>query len=367
MAQKQPPDDERPGRNSDGGEPGGAAWKQWNGADEDQLSDDRGLLDVEAPSPFLRTQKPVPVRRGPLPRKTVKRIKPLILPLTTAIVLILLAGLAVHYGRASTRFRLESSDQIQIGGTGNVSREQVLEVFGPDISRNLLAIPLAERKAQLERIPWVESATVMRLLPDSVRIDIRERTPVAVVQLGSRIALADRTGVVMDMPAGAKYSFPVIVGLEEAEPPSKRAASLRIYVNLLQELDSGGANYSRGVDEVDVADPEDVRIIVTDNDGSVLLHLGASHFLERYKLYIAHLQEWRQQFHKLESVDLRYNRQVVLNPDAPAVAPAASPSEPAPAAADRPAMGTKPSAASKEVHGNQAKPQRPRQAAETRH
>lgn len=362
MAKKPPPDDERPGRHSDGSEPGATSWKKWDGADEGQLGDDHGLLDVEAPSPFLRSQKPVSVRRSPLPRKTVKRIKPLVLPLATVLALLVVAGLAVHYGRASTRFRLESSDQIQIVGTGNVSREQVLDVFGPDISRNLLAIPLAERKAQLERIPWIESATVMRLLPDSVHIEIRERTPVAVVQLGSRIALADRTGVVMDMPPDAKYSFPVIVGLEEAEPPSKRAASLRIYVHLLQELDSGGANYSRGVDEVDVSDPEDVRIIVTDNDGSVLLHLGAAHFLERYKLYIAHLQEWRQQFHKLESVDLRYNRQVVLNPDAPAVAPAA----PSAAAAVPPAKATKPPTVKGAHGGNRAKPQRPRQSAEAR-
>jgi cell division protein FtsQ len=343
MAPKHPSEDELPSSRgpgaSDSGPPEEAAWKKWDAGEAERLSDDRGLLDVEAPSPFLRTQKPVPVRRGPLPRKTVRRIKPLVLPLITAVVLVAIAGLGIHYGRASARFRLESSDQILITGTDNVSRDQVLEVFGQDISRNLLAIPLSERKAQLERIPWVESATVMRLLPDSLRVNLRERKPVAVVQLGSRIALADRTGVVMDMPPGAKYSFPVIVGLEEAEPPSKRAASLHIYMSLIEELDSGGANYSQGVDEVDLSDPEDVRIIVTDNEGSVLLHLGSSHFLERYKLYIAHLQEWRQQFHKLDSVDLRYNRQVVLNPDAPGATPSAAPAaaEAAPTAVAKPA------------------------------
>jgi cell division protein FtsQ len=294
-----------------------------------RLDDSGSVLDVEPPSPFLRAQKPVPVRRGPLPRKTVKKLKYLTMPLVGAAAVILLASLGARYVRASTRFRLDSSDRIEVTGTRNISRDQVLDAFGQDISRNLLAIPLAERKAQLETIPWVEAATVMRLLPDGLRVNVRERTPVAVVQLGSRIVLADRNGVLMDMPpGGAKYSFPVIVGMEEAEPLSKRAASLRIYLNLLQELDSGGANYSRGVDEVDLSDPEDVRILATDADGSVLLHLGSSHFLERYKLYIAHLQEWRQQFQRLDSVDLRYNRQVVLNPDSPA--PAAPAAKPAP-------------------------------------
>ena len=38
-------------------------------------------------------------------------------------------------------------------------------------------------------------------------------------------------------------------------------------------------------------------------------------FLEHFKVYVAHVQEWRTQFQKLESVDLRYEHQVIVNPD----------------------------------------------------
>jgi cell division protein FtsQ len=48
----------------------------------------------------------------------------------------------------------------------------------------------------------------------------------------------------------------------------------------------------------------------------VLVHLGSSNFAERFKIYRGHVQEWRQQFQHLESVDLRYDRQVIVNPDA---------------------------------------------------
>ena len=47
----------------------------------------------------------------------------------------------------------------------------------------------------------------------------------------------------------------------------------------------------------------------------MLVHLGSSNYLERYKIYVTHVQEWRQQFDKLESVDLRYDRQIIVNPD----------------------------------------------------
>jgi cell division protein FtsQ len=52
----------------------------------------------------------------------------------------------------------------------------------------------------------------------------------------------------------------------------------------------------------------------------VLVHLGSSNYLERYKIYVTHVQQWRQQFDKLESVDLRYDRQIIVNPDLQGVA-----------------------------------------------
>jgi cell division protein FtsQ len=286
---------------------------------------DRGAmldLEPEEDSPFLRAQKRVPVRRGPLPsKKAANRLKYAAMAAAVLAVSAIVAGGLVRYGRNSWRFRVESSDHIQIAGNHNVARGDVLQVFGGDIARNVFSVPLEERKKQLERIPWIESATVMRLLPNRLKVEIRERTPVAFVQIGARIALIDAGGVVMEIPAGAqtRYSFPVLVGMKDAEPLSTRAARMRLFALLLRELDAGGANYARDVAEVDLSDPEDVRITVTDTRGEVLIHLGASNFLDRYKIFVAHVQEWRQQFPRLDSVDLRYDRQVIVNPD---VAPA---------------------------------------------
>jgi len=289
---------------------------------------DARVLDLkpEQDSPFLRTQKRVPVRRGPLPKKTALKLKYLLLAVVVMAALAVVASIAYRYGRSSWRFRLESSDDIQVVGTRNVTRAQVMDLFGQDISRNIFAIPLDERKKQAKRISWVESATVMRLLPNRLRINIKERTPIAFAQVETRIMLVDGSGVLMDLPSAPKqYSFPVIVGLGEKQALSQRAASMRLYQKLIRELDASGANYSRGLDEVDLADPEDVKIIVTDSHGTVLVHLGASSFLDRYKIFEAHIEEWRQQFQRVDSVDLRYDGQVIVNPDAPrAAVPAAS-------------------------------------------
>jgi cell division protein FtsQ len=44
----------------------------------------------------------------------------------------------------------------------------------------------------------------------------------------------------------------------------------------------------------------------------VLAHFGQDHFLDRFQRYKAHIAEWRQQYPRLASVDLRYSQQVVL-------------------------------------------------------
>jgi cell division protein FtsQ len=289
-------------------------------------------LDVEEESPFLRGQKRVSARRGTLPKKTLHLLAWSAIALILACVSGVAGATLYHYGERNWRFRIESSDDIEVIGTHNVPHTQVMEVLGGDIGRNIFFIPLTERKAQLEKIPWVESASVMRFVPNRLQVEIHERTPIAFARLGSRIWLIDAGGTLMELPGAGKqkYSFPVIVGMNPGEPHSTRAARMRIYNQLLRELDSDGAHYSQDLSEVDISDQDDVKVLTNDSAGAVLVHLGSSDFLSRYKIYVTHVRGWRQQFEKLESVDLRYEHQIILNPDmqgtakAPQITPAAA-------------------------------------------
>ena len=291
-------------------------------------------LDEEDRSPFLRKQKRVSVRRGPLPKKTTNVLKWMALAVCVMVMLGIAYAFIYRYGERSWRFRVESSDQIEIAGAENVTHPQVMDVMGSDIGRNIFFVPLDERRAQLEQIPWVESAAVMRFVPNRLKVEVKERTPVAFVRIGSHIGLIDDTGHIMEIPGHnkTKYSFPVIAGTRDSEPLSTRAARMKVYNELVRELDAEGGHYSSELSEVDLTDPEDAKVLVNDPSGDVLLHLGSTtsgsgNFLDRFKLYNAHVGEWRQQFEKLDSVDLRYERQIVVNPDlrSPAQAAALSP------------------------------------------
>lgn len=177
---------------------------------------------------------------------------------------------------------------------------------------------------------------------------------VAFARLGSKIFLIDDAGSLMELPvAGRKqFSFPVVLGMNVNEPQSMRAERMKSYRQLIGDLDSDGAHYSQELSEVDLSDAEDVKVLATDPGGEVLVHLGSSNFLDRFKIFKGHVQEWRQQFAHLDSVDLRYDHQIVVNPDLQGTVAQA----PLPKFEARTALGAgvKPTAlVSREVNGTQ--------------
>jgi len=214
------------------------------------------------------------------------------------------------------RFRIAGTSNIQATGLGQVSRAEMLPVFGEDIGRNVFFVPLAERRKQLEQIPWIEHATVMRILPDQIRISVVERKPIAFLRQDAQVGLVDANGVLLTEPpammAQHHYSFPVVTGIDGRDPIGSRRARMETYQHLIGELDSGGQHLSDQISEIDLSDPEDARVLMPEQGTDILAHFGSDHFMERYQRYKAHIAEWRQQYPKLAEVDLRYEQQVVL-------------------------------------------------------
>jgi len=237
-------------------------------------------------------------------------------------VLFVLGGLATsayllktYLGRDS-RFRIAGESSIAATGLTQVSRAELLPIFGQDVGRNIFFVPLGERRRQLEQIPWIESATVIRLLPNQIRVSVVERQPVAFTRQGQQIGLVDANGVLLTMPAALMaqhhYSFPVVTGINAGDPLVARKARMAVYQRLLAELDSNGQHISQQISEIDLTDPSDARVLMPEQGGDILAHFGDDHFLSRYQRYKDHIAEWRQAYPQLAAVDLRYDQQVVL-------------------------------------------------------
>ena len=289
------------------------------GAGEDlcPLRGPQPVLDDAEEKPYLRGSGRVPLRRNVIPRNRAGRV------LFGIAAFFVVAGLcaggyfAVRFLTQDPHFRISSSSSIQTTGNSLIARSELIDVFGGDIGRNIFYVSLRQRQRELEEIPWVEHAAVMRLLPDQLRVTVVERRPIAFVRRGSQIGLVDQAGVLLDMTpslmAERHYSFPVVTGIEDKDPLSTRAARMQIYARLIKELDGSGAKLSDQLSEVDLSDPEDVRVLVSEQGSDVMVHLGGEQFLDRFNRYKAQLPEWRAKYPRLASVDMRYEQQAVLD------------------------------------------------------
>ncbi len=245
------------------------------------------------------------------PASTVARI------FLIATALLVLGGfttasfMLAHYLERDARFRIAGSSNIQAAGLAELSRADLMPVFGEDIGRNIFFVPLKERRRQLEQIPWVEHAAVMRVLPDQIRVAVVERQPVAFTQHGQQIGLVDANGVLLSMAAKTMaerhYSFPVVTGIDPGDSAESRKARMAVYLRLMAELDADGKDNSQQISEIDLTDPEDARVIMPEQGSDILVHLGEEKFLERFERYQANIAQWRQQYPHLRSVDLRFD------------------------------------------------------------
>ncbi len=260
------------------------------------------------------------IRRGLIPQSRTGRIFAVLAGLSATAGLCYGAAMLHGYVLSDIHFRIPDSSAIELEGNAHVTRPQMLSILGGDVERNLFSVPLEDRRKAIEQIPWVEHATVMRLLPNRLRVHIAERTPVAFTRQGDSIGMVDAHGVLLSMPADAagnpSYSFPVVTGVNAADSPDERAARLHTFSSFVHDLDSAGKPIAAELSEVDLSDPEDVKALIPDRAGEVLVHFGSEDFLARYNRYEEHIADWHSQYPRLSSVDMRYERQIVLQQSA---------------------------------------------------
>jgi cell division protein FtsQ len=269
---------------------------------------------------YLRRQKPLEIRR----RKFGGKSWPAYRRWTLLAAGILTGGLVSYYGIRFLMFsptvEFAGSDQVEITGSRMVGRAAITDVFSADLGKSILRVPLALRRKQIESIPWVEGATVERTLPDRIRVELLERTPVAFLRTGNELQLVDASGMVLERPLEAGFHFPVLSGFEETTPLADRKARMTLFVDFMKEIELAHAGAGEEVSEVDFSDAQDVRAMLAGLPGlegqyPIWVHFGNSDFVNKYRLLVENIAQWRESAGRVESVDLRFSRQVVVNPE----------------------------------------------------
>ena len=269
---------------------------------------------------YLRRQKPVEIRRKKFSGRGWPFYRRLLIVTFAGVAGVTVSVYGMRFLLYSPTMLLLKPDQIELSGNRIVSREAVLQQFVHDRNRSVLRIPLDVRRSQLEQIPWVESASVQRILPNRLRIELTERTPVAFARNGNELALIDAHGVVLDRPRGEDLHFPIVTGVSEDLPRDQREKRMQTYEAFMKDVDLVRGGSSDRVSEIDLSNPKDLRVVMTGlasaNDSqAVTIHFGSSEFTGKYKMLVDNFSQWQANAGHVQSIDLQYSRQVVVNPD----------------------------------------------------
>jgi len=269
---------------------------------------------------YLRRQKPVEIRRKKFSGRGWPFYRRLLILSFIGIAGVTAAVYGTQFLLYSPSMLLLKPDQIEVNGNRIVSREAVLQQFVHDRNLSVLRVPLDTRRSQLEQIPWVESASVQRILPNRLRIELTERTPVAFARNGNELALIDAHGVILDRPQGEDMRFPIVTGVSEEVARDQREKRMQTYEEFIKDVDLVRAGSSDRVSEIDLSNPKDLRVVMTGlanaNDRqAVTIHFGSGEFIGKYKMLVDNFSQWQANAGRVQSIDLQYTRQVVVNPD----------------------------------------------------
>jgi cell division protein FtsQ len=277
------------------------------------------LLADEEPR-YLRRQKPVEIRRKKFSGRSWPFYRRVLFYGVVGIAGASAAWTAGRFLLYGQPMLLIKPEQIEINGNHIVSREAVLQQFVRDRGRSVLRVPLDARRGALEEISWVESAMVQRILPNRIRVDLTERTPIAFLRNGTELALIDAHGVILDRPRGEDLQFPIVTGLSENMPREERGKRMQTYQEFLKDIDLVRSGSSDRVSEIDLANAKDLRAVMTGianatDPQAITIHFGASDFTGKYRMVVENFAQWQASNGRVHSIDLQYAKQVVLNPD----------------------------------------------------
>ena len=291
------------------------------------------MLADEEPK-YLRRQKPLEIKRRKFGRRAWKSYLRVSLWCGAGIAGVWIAFAGARFLISAPEMALVHPEQVMLSGNDGqalhyVSRASVLEIFAGDRGKSILRIPIDQRRRQLESVAWIEHATVRRALPNTIQVEITERTPVAFLRQGSETALLDSHGVILDRPVAGDFHFPVVTGITADMAADQRDKRMQLFTDFSKEVEQSRARTMQQVSEVDLSDANDVVAHVTglqsagsadDSWGSsgqpVTVHFGDSDFEAKFRTLLDNIGQWRATAGPVESVDLRFSREAIVNPDA---------------------------------------------------
>lgn len=232
-----------------------------------------------------------------------------------ALGALLAAPVAYWAAGALQRAPLLRVSTIVVTGVRWVSEGEVRGAAESFRGQPVLTLDLDAARAGLRSLPWIADVQLRRVLPSTVEVRVRERTPVGIARVGRRLYLVDRHGVLLDDygPRFSELGLAIIDGLEgrggAVEKVDRRRAALA--ARLIRQV-SEHEELAARISQIDVRDAEDAVVLL--NGDPARIHLGAERFVERLNTYLDVAPTLRAHVSDIDAVDLRFGSRIYVRP-----------------------------------------------------
>jgi cell division protein FtsQ len=249
-------------------------------------------------------------RKDPLGMRAARFLKlsAKILLLVTALPALLYSGWKV-YGFIITTEHLAIKN-IDVTGTVMVSSTEALGLLGISPGENIFSFSSAEVRENLHRNPWVKSVSIRRKLPDTVMVQIKEKTPVVLVRTDELYVMDHGGTLFKKFDSAEELDLPVVTGLTDKSMKAKDptlAGGLLELLGLLKERE--GFNIHM-VSEIR-ADPTYGYSLYTLAEG-VRLELGMEGFEGKLRAFERVMAARGGSLRGVEAVELKDNKEVIV-------------------------------------------------------
>jgi POTRA domain, FtsQ-type len=285
-------------------------------------------------------------RRRPTPprRRRPSLLAALLRPFATAFLMVAVPLAAGAWVLGSPRFALR---EVAVEGSDRIPAAWLQNAVAPLVGRNLVALPLEAVTDRLERHPWIASLAVEKELPDRLRIAVTERKPVALLAVGGihgtggsgrsgrsgpgtaeALVYADMAGrPIAPVAPGDDTASLLVVQISEkapgaaADPAVRKAGQAAAGTGVARALAVAGElgrvnpTWAAGLTRVEVLSEEDFRLSTRALPFPLLVRRGQ--VVEKVRRLEALLPELGRRYARLDGVDLRFSRRIVVQPAAP--------------------------------------------------
>jgi len=257
-----------------------------------------------------RTRK---ARKERKPLNILRHLKRACAFLAGAALLALIGFTGYRGYRVLSRVILFKLDTIEVTHNRRIDRREIIALANVRSGDDLIKLNPRKIGEQLETNPWIEAVRVKRFFPHTLTIEVAEREPVAIINIGHLAYLDMKGAVFKPLNDGDSLNYPIITGISEDDvtrDPTATGKTLRETVTLIALLKQGELFRLDDVSELHYDKGFGFTLFTV--QGGIPIRLGADGYPEKLARLARIFKELQPLMATLEYIDLNYTDKIIV-------------------------------------------------------